>query len=150
MLLFVLFYFMILLMNIKIIPVIVTLFIVAVETAISFNSVLLPNIKIFFDVSERLSQMTIALGLLTLGIAGIIYGGLSDSIGRRPILLFSTALFCVSSFFCFYANSIEQFLVAKFFQGLGSGSGWVVGNACIKDLYDGKKYANIMIVQILF
>ena len=34
--------------------------------------------------------------------------------------------------------------MAKFFQGLGSGAGWVVGNACLKDLYDGKKYSDIM------
>ena len=69
---------------------------------------------------------------------------ITDSLGRRPIFLFSIAVFSIATFVCANANNIEVFLVAKFFQGIGSGAGWVVGNACIKDLYHGKSYTKMM------
>ena len=35
-------------------------------------------------------------------------------------------------------------MIARFIQGLGSGACWIVGNACIKDLYEGKEYTKVM------
>ena len=128
----------------KLIPLIVTIFIVLAEVAISFNSALLPNIQSDFDSSTQITQMTVGLGLFALGLAGVIYGGLSDIVGRRPVYLFAISIFSVTSLMCYFAPSIEMLLLARFLQGVGSGAGWVVGNACLKDLYDGKDYTRIM------
>jgi len=128
----------------RIIPVLVTAFIIAVEMGISFNSVLLPNLKGDFQISSHLAQMTIASGLFALGFSGIIYGGLADSLGRRPILVFSICLFSLTSLICALAPTVEVFLISKFFQGLGSGAGWVVGNACLKDIFHGDDYTKVM------
>lgn len=118
--------------------------IICSEVAISFNSALLPNLEASFHISHQIAQTTIALGLFALGLAGIIYGGISDCIGRRPIYIFSVALFCVMSIFCATANKLEHFMIARFFQGFGSGAGWIIGNACLKDLYSGKEYQKVM------
>lgn len=128
----------------KLIPFFVASFIVVAEIAVSFNSALLPNLKDEFYVSNQLAQMTIAGGLFALGFSGIIYGGLSDAIGRRPIFLFCIVLFSITALICSYAPTIEIFLIARFLQGLGSGAGWVVGNACLKDIFHGKQYIKVM------
>jgi multidrug resistance protein len=130
--------------QIKLIPIIITFFIVIIEFAISFNSVLLPNLKYDLVISDQTAQITISLGLFTLGISGIIYGGLADSLGRKPMLIFSVTIFAISTFIITISNNITIFLIAKFFQGIGSGAGWVIGNACLKDVYSEKKYTQVM------
>lgn len=130
--------------SVKIIPFLVTAFIIIAELAVSFNSVLLPNIKEEFTISNQLAQMTLASGLFALGLSGIIYGGLSDALGRRPLFLFSTILFSLSSLLCSLAPNITLFLCARFLQGVGSGAGWIVGNAALSDIYRGKRYVAVM------
>lgn len=125
-------------------PIITTFIIIVVEIAISFNSVLLPNIKLDLAISDQIAQSTISIGLFALGASGIIYGGLADSVGRRPMLICSISIFFISTFAITFATTIEVFLIGKFAQGLGSGAAWVVGNACLKDIYSGKEYTKIM------
>lgn len=125
-------------------PIIITFIIVVVEIAISFNSVLLPNIKLDLSISDQIAQSTISIGLFALGASGIIYGGLADSVGRKPMLICSISIFFLSTLATTFASTIEIFLIGKFAQGLGSGAAWVVGNACLKDIYSGKEYTKVM------
>ena len=113
-------------------PIIITFIIIVVEIAISFNSVLLPNIKLDLYINDQIAQSTISIGLFALGGYGVIYGGLADSIGRRPMLICSIPIFFLSTLTITFANTIEVFLIGKFAQGLGSGAAWVIGNACLK------------------
>lgn len=124
--------------------IIITFIIIVVEIAISFNSVLLPNIKLDLAISDQIAQSTISIGLFALGASGIIYGGLADSIGRKPMLICSILIFFISTLSLTFATTIKIFFIGKFVQGLGSGAAWVVGNACLKDLYSGKEYTKIM------
>lgn len=128
----------------SLVPILVTAFIVMAEVAISFNSALMPNIKDDFNISNQLVQMTVAVGLFSLGLAGLLYGGLADVFGRRPVFLFSVTLFSLMALVCAYAPTIEIFLIGRFLQGVGAGAGWVVGNCCLNDLYSGKAYAKVM------
>ena len=114
------------------------------EIAISFNSALLPHLETGFRIDHHTAQITVAAGLFALGLAGLIYGGISDCIGRKPIYVFSTVLFCLMSWICAHADNFNHFLVARFFQGFGSGAGWIIGNACLSDLYSGEDFKKIM------
>src|SRR5690606_1589042 len=76
--------------------------------------------------------------------SGLFYGVISDSIGRRPVLLGGLGLFCISSLGAALAPNITWLLIARFLQGFGAGVGWIVGNACLKDLFDPKKYIKVM------
>lgn len=130
--------------NLKLAPLFVTAFIVFDEVAISFNSALLPNIKSDFLITDQLVQLTLAIGLFSLGFAGLIYGGLADVLGRRPMLLISLTLFSVMTLASAWAPNMEFFLTTRFLQGIGAGAGWVVGNCCLNDIYKGKQYTKIM------
>jgi MFS family permease len=126
------------------IPTFVTLAICAAEVGISFNSVLLPNIQDNFQVSEAIAQSSVSIGLFALGFFGIIYGAISDILGRKPMFLIAIGLFSLASLLCASANTLGTFLIAKFIQGAGSGASWIVGNATLKDIFHGKDYVNIM------
>lgn len=130
--------------SLKIVPLLVTAFIVFDEVAISFNSALLPNIKTYFLITEQQAQLSLSFGLFALGFAGLIYGGLADVFGRRPMLLISLILFSTMTLASALAPTAEIFLVTRFLQGLGAGAGWVVGNSTLNDIYKGKDYARIM------
>lgn len=130
--------------SLKIVPLLVTAFIVFDEVAISFNSALLPNIKNYFSITSQQVQLSLSYGLFALGFAGLIYGGLADVFGRRPMLLISLALFSTMTLASALAPTAELFLLTRFLQGLGAGAGWVVGNSCLNDIYKGKQYAKIM------
>lgn len=125
-------------------PVVITFIIVIVELAICLNSVLLPNLKADLAISDHLAQITISAGLFILGFSGVIYGGLADSLGRKPMLVFSITVFSLSTLIITWSSNINTFLVAKLFQGVGSGAAWVVGNACLKDIYSGAAYTRVM------
>ena len=129
---------------VKLVPVLVVAFIVTVEAGISFNSTLLPNIKAHFSVSDSMAQFTISGTLLALGFSGFLYGGLSDSMGRRPLFILSTILFSLGAFVSATTDNLIVFMIARILQGFGSGAGWVVGNACLKDLFHGKAYTKVM------
>ena len=119
-------------------------FVVSVEVSISFNSVLLPNIKEHFSITYQLAQASISIGLGAIGVSGIFYGGLSDSFGRRPMFLLSIFLFSLGSLLCTFAPSAPLFLLARLIQGVGAGAGWIVGNAALSDLYHGRDYLDVM------
>ena len=77
----------------RLITVITTFLIIVIEFAIYFNAVLLPNIKYDFGITEYTAQYLISTMLVTLGFSGFIYGGITNTIGRKPILVFAVSVF---------------------------------------------------------
>jgi len=117
---------------------------VAIEIGSSFNSVLLPHIKSHFKISDQLAQNSIALFMFAFGISALAYGGLSDHFGRRKIILVGFGIFTVSSIMAALAGSVEMFLIARVGQGIGAAVGWIVGNASLKDVFNGKDYIRMI------
>lgn len=122
----------------------VTLTIVIVEVAISFNSALLPNLKDDFKISEQLAQMSVGIGFFALGISGLCYGAISENIGRKPIIIGGMTLFCLGAILSVISQSTTLLMIGRFTQGVGAGAGWIVGNACLKDICSTENYPKIM------
>lgn len=81
-------------------------------------------------------QVQWSLSVYFLGLASgqLAYGPLADRFGRRLPLLFGVALFCVASFACAMAPTLEWLLAARFAQALGGCAGMVVTRAVVRDL----------------
>lgn len=96
-------------------------------------------------------QLTIAAFLFGLAVGQIVYGPLSDRIGRRPPLTIGISLFVVVSIGCAFATSIEVLIGLRFLQALGASVGMVVARAVIADLFEGKEAARMFsLVTLVF
>jgi DHA1 family bicyclomycin/chloramphenicol resistance-like MFS transporter len=97
----------------------------------------MPEIGRALDAPASQIQLTISLYLVAFAIGQIIYGPLSDRVGRVPVLLAAFAVYCVASVLCWFAPSIETLVIGRFLQGLGASAAPVVVRAIVRDLHEG-------------
>jgi DHA1 family multidrug/chloramphenicol efflux transport protein-like MFS transporter len=65
----------------------------------------------------------------------LFLGPISDRFGRRPVMLFGAAFFFVCTVLIATSNSMEQFIVARFFQGMGLCFIGVIGYATLQEIF---------------
>ena len=82
-------------------------------------------------------QFTISLYLAAFAVGQIIYGPISDRVGRVPVLLAAFAIYCVASVLCWLAPSMETVVIGRILQGLGASAAPVVVRAIVRDLHEG-------------
>ncbi len=78
-------------------------------------------------------QLTITVYILGLGVGQLIYGPLSDSLGRRPMLLAGLILYALASLAAFLAPSAPWLIGARLLQALGGCAGLALGRAIARD-----------------
>jgi DHA1 family bicyclomycin/chloramphenicol resistance-like MFS transporter len=108
------------------------------------------GLALHFAVSPAMVQQTLSVYLFAYALMTLFYGTLSDSFGRRPVILFSLVLFCAASVGAATAQTFGQLLLARGVQGLSAGAGMVVGQALVRDLLAGaaaqRMIAHVMMV----
>ncbi|MFN3642276.1 MAG: Bcr/CflA family efflux MFS transporter [Gemmobacter sp.] len=90
------------------------------------------------------AQLVLTSFVLGMGIGTFVAGPLSDSFGRRPVILGGAALYAAASLAAMLAGSLEALLVARVVQGVGAAGPRIVSIAIIRDLYAGREMARIM------
>lgn len=91
-----------------------------------------------FNTSQSLVGLSLSIFLLGMALGQLIYGPLSDRIGRIKVLMGGMTLFSVASLLCAFAPNIEVMLIARFAQALGACSATVIWQAVVVDRYEGK------------
>jgi DHA1 family bicyclomycin/chloramphenicol resistance-like MFS transporter len=110
-----------------------------------------PHIAADFAASPAQLQQTLSLYLFTVAFMTLFHGTLSDSFGRRPVILASLALYIVASAGCALAASLPQLLLWRAVQGLSAGAGIIVGRAIIRDSLEGHEAQRLMsLVTMIF
>ena len=79
----------------------------------------LPQMEKDLGGSQSLMSGTVQINLFVKAVFGLLAAGLSDHIGRRPVVLFCIFLLSLASFCCACANQIEWFILARVLQGMG-------------------------------
>ena len=102
------------------------------------NDMIMPgmiNVVKTFNGPE--SAVANSLTVYVLGGASLqlILGPLSDRFGRRPVMIFGVLLFFLCTLFISVSNSMNQFLIARFFQGMGLCFIGVVGYATLQEIF---------------
>ncbi|MBB4236475.1 CmlA/FloR family chloramphenicol efflux MFS transporter [Rhizobium esperanzae] len=87
--------------------------------------------------SPEVIQLTLSLYMLVLGAGQIVFGPISDLVGRRPVLLAGTALFAASSFLLAGSSSAPLFVVLRLLQAVGASAALVATFATVRDVYAG-------------
>lgn len=113
-----------------------------IEVDISVPS--LPDISDYFDISDGLTQMTIAVNFLGFCVSAALYGPLSEVYGRRKIMITGNALMFIGAFGCMVANSIEFLIMSRFIQGLGASASVVIVFAMVADLCKGPEISEVI------
>ena len=80
-------------------------------------------------------QQTLSAYLFGFAFMNLFHGALSDSLGRRPVVLWGIAVFTLASAGCAMSQSIGQLVFFRALQGLSSGAGMVVSRAVIRDMF---------------
>lgn len=97
------------------------------------------------------NQLIITMIFLGLGIGPLIFGPLSDNLGRKPVVYFGFILFLLSSFICVRAQTIEYMILGRILQGIGLSAPRTISIAIIRDQYQGDPMARIMsFVTVVF
>ncbi len=103
-----------------------------------------PAIQASLQASPLQLQQTLSVYLLCFAIMMLFHGSLSDSFGRRPIILGSLVAFVLTSLACAFAQDINTLIALRGLQGLSAGAGMIVGRAIIRDLYAGAEAQRLM------
>jgi DHA1 family bicyclomycin/chloramphenicol resistance-like MFS transporter len=80
-------------------------------------------------------QQTLASYLAGFALMNLFHGAISDSVGRRPVVLAAMGVFSAASVGCALAPGIAELLAFRALQGMSAGGGMVVGRAIIRDLF---------------
>lgn len=98
-------------------------------------------------------QLVIGAFLLGMALAQVLFGPLSDSLGRKPILLFGIALFGAGCLISIWAPTFEMMILGRLIQGIGAAAPRVLTVAVIRDRFEGRQMAKtvsmVMTVSIL-
>lgn len=89
-------------------------------------------------------QFVITAAFLGLGLGQMIFGPLSDRIGRRPAINAGLALFAAGCFMSLFAPDFETMLAGRVLQGFGAAGPRVVVMALVRDQYEGNRMARIL------
>ena len=94
------------------------------------------------DANEN--QLLITMIFLGLGFGQLIFGPISDSFGRKPVVYIGFLVFMLASFLCITASNIEVMVVGRILQGMGLSASRYISIAMIRDRFEGDYMAKIM------
>lgn len=96
-----------------------------------------PAIAADLGANHAQMQQTMGLYLAAFALTTLIYGPLSDSFGRRPVIIGALALYVLGSIGAALTDTIGGLLFWRVVQGLSAGAGVVVGRAMVRDAFSG-------------
>lgn len=102
------------------------------------------------DASPAQMQQTLSAYLLGFALMSLFHGALSDSFGRRPVVLAGVAVFTLASVGCALSQTIGHLVFFRFLQGLSTGAGIVVSRAVIRDMFPPADAQRVMSQVTLF
>jgi len=89
-------------------------------------------------------QQTLSAYLFGFAFMTLFHGALSDSVGRRPVVLWGIAVFTIASAGCALSQNIGQLVFFRALQGLSAGAGIVVSRAVIRDMFPPAQAQQVM------
>ncbi|WP_294900470.1 Bcr/CflA family multidrug efflux MFS transporter [Tatumella sp. UBA2305] len=94
-------------------------------------------------------QMTLNAYILGFAVGQLFYGPLSDSLGRKTVLLPGILIFILAAIGCAMAGTIDHLIWMRLVHGLAAASAGVVINAVIRDSYSSAEFSRMMSVMML-
>jgi len=109
----------------------------------------LPAIGTSLAADAAAVQMSLMVFFAALGVCQLVYGPVSDMVGRKPPLYAGLLLFAAGSVGCALAPDIGTLIAFRILQGVGACAGMVVPRAIVRDLHTGVDAARLMSLLML-
>ena len=109
----------------------------------------LPGIQRGLHTDVDAAQMSLMAFFAAIAAGQVVYGPLSDMLGRKPPIYFGLGLFALASIGCALAPDIHTLIAARFVQGLGACAGMVIPRAIVRDMHTGVAAAKLMALLML-
>jgi MFS family permease len=87
-----------------------------------------------FSLTPAKAGTLVTTTLVVSALGGIGAGVLADRIGRVRTLMLTVGVYSVFTVLCAFAQSYDQLLVLRAFQGLGFGGEWAIGAALVAEV----------------
>lgn len=123
-------------------------------TALTIDAILpaMPAIEAEFGVTDPTrTQWLVSLFIFGMVFGELVFGPLSDALGRKPAILIGLAIYAVGTVIAMTADSLSVLIVGRIVQGIGVSGPKIGSRALIRDQYQGDAMARIMsFVMMLF
>ena len=90
------------------------------------------------------NQLIISFLFIGFAIGQLIYGPISDVIGRKKPMYFGLILFILGTIISMTSTSFKLMIVGRILQGFGAAAPRVISLALVRDQYEGRQMAKIL------
>lgn len=109
----------------------------------------MPAMAAAFNTPAAHVQQTLTAFSIGFAVGQLFVGSLSDSIGRRRVMLAGSVLFAVTALLCARAETIDQLILWRSLQGLAGAAAAVMISAIVRDLFEQNEFSRVMSFVIL-
>lgn len=111
----------------------------------------LPAMTHVFHTSVNTMQLTVTLFMLGFCLSQLIYGPLSDRLGRRTTMLIGLGICIAASIICSITTSATALIIARLIQGSGVGVTNALYRAIMRDTFTGERMSQVAsLIGIVF
>ncbi len=119
----------------------VSILMMSYSIAIDTYTPAIPLLIRYLHTTQSNIQNTLNFFFLANAVGGLLYGSLSDTVGRKKVLIFGAISFGITSYLLSKLVNIEQFLILRVLQGIGIAALGSITSAIFRDLFSGKEFA---------
>ncbi|MCH9628052.1 MAG: Bicyclomycin resistance protein [Chlamydiales bacterium] len=113
----------------------------------------LPAISEQMQVNIGLVQWSMSIYMLGIALSQLVFGPLSEGIGRKMPLLLGMLIMLGGSLLCLFSTNVHMLITGRLIQGLGAGAAAALWRTIFRDLYQGDelaKYTSYLVILIMF
>ncbi len=113
----------------------------------------LPAISEQMQVDIGLVQWSMSIYMLGIALSQLVFGPLSEGIGRKVPLLLGMLIMLGGSLLCLFSTNVHMLITGRLIQGLGAGAAAALWRTIFRDLYQGDKlakYTSYLVILIMF
>ncbi|MEC9482026.1 MAG: Bcr/CflA family multidrug efflux MFS transporter [Halomonas sp.] len=109
----------------------------------------IPALAEAVSASVHHTELSVSVFLFGFAIGQLIFGPLSDRIGRRPVLFGGIVTFLLASLAITQVESLEMLWALRFVQALGGGASVVNSSAIVRDCFSGREAARVFSTMVM-
>lgn len=110
----------------------------------------LPDMASYFNTTDSTMNLTLVVFFLFFALGILVFGPVSDKIGRRKTMLTGVSLYIAASIACGLSTGVYFLIGVRILQAIGAGCMIAVSTAIVKDQFSGATQGTVLAVAQAF